>query len=178
MARVEVVMPQMGESITTGTITKWHKQAGDTIELDAILLEISTDKVESEIPSPVEGKIVELLYPEGTTVDVGKPIAIIEDDMSAAVSAPAVKSAPAAQAAAAPVSAPVAAAGPSAPAHSSDERRFYTPLVKAMAAEAGISLSELANVKGSGAGGRINKSDLESYIASREGCATIKAHIC
>jgi pyruvate dehydrogenase E2 component (dihydrolipoamide acetyltransferase) len=167
MARVEVVMPQMGESITTGTITKWHKQAGDTIELDAILLEISTDKVESEIPSPVEGKIVELLYPEGTTVDVGKAIAIIEDDMSAAVSAPAAKSAPAPQAAAAPVSAPVAAAAPSAPVHSSDERRFYTPLVKAMAAEAGISLSELANVKGTGAGGRINKSDLESYIASR-----------
>lgn len=168
MARVEVVMPQMGESITTGTITKWHKQAGDTIELDAILLEISTDKVESEIPSPVEGKIVELLYPEGTTVDVGKPIAIIEDDMSAAVSAPAAKAAPAPQAVAAPqAAAPVAQAAPSAPAASSDERRFYTPLVKAMAAEAGISLSELANVKGTGAGGRINKSDLESYIASR-----------
>jgi len=140
MARVEVVMPQMGESITTGTITKWHKQAGDTIELDAILLEISTDKVESEIPSPVEGKIVELLYPEGTTVDVGKAIAIIEDDMSAAVSAPAAKAAPAPQAVAAPqAAAPVVAAAPSAPAHSSDERRFYTPLVKAMAAEAGIS---------------------------------------
>lgn len=168
MARVEVVMPQMGESITTGTITKWHKQAGDTIELDAILLEISTDKVESEIPSPVEGKIVELLYPEGTTVDVGKPIAIIEDDMSAAVSAPAAKAAPAPQAVAAPqAQAPAAAAAPSAPAHSSDERRFYTPLVKAMAAEAGISLGELANVKGTGAGGRINKSDLESYIAGR-----------
>lgn len=168
MARVEVVMPQMGESITTGTITKWHKQAGDTIELDAILLEISTDKVESEIPSPVEGKIVELLYPEGTTVDVGKAIAIIEDDMNAAVSAPAAKTAPAPQAVAAPqAAAPVAQAAPSAPAHTSDERRFYTPLVKAMAAEAGISLNELANVKGSGAGGRINKSDLESYIASR-----------
>src|SRR5690606_14086553 len=88
MARIEVVMPQMGESITTGTITKWHKSPGDVIELDATLLEISTDKVESEIPSPIEGKIVELLYPEGTTVDVGKPIAIIEDDLNAAVDAP------------------------------------------------------------------------------------------
>src|SRR6478609_8591625 len=97
MARIEVVMPQMGESITTGTITKWHKQPGEAIELDAILLEISTDKVESEIPSPVEGKIVELLYPEGATVDVGRPIAIIEDDMNAAVSAaPAPKAAAAA----------------------------------------------------------------------------------
>src|SRR6478672_669906 len=99
MAKVEVVMPQMGESITTGTITKWHKQPGEVIELDAILLEISTDKVESEIPSPIGGKIVQLLYPEGATVDVGKAIAIIEDDMNAAVEA---APAPKAQAAAAP----------------------------------------------------------------------------
>ncbi len=168
MARIEVVMPQMGESITTGTITKWHKGPGDVIELDAILLEISTDKVESEIPSPIEGKIVELLYPEGATVDVGLPIAIIEDDLNAAVTA-----APAAKPAAAPAkkeeAAPVAAA--SAPAdvqtHNEEGFRFYTPLVKAMAKDAGIALSELANIKGSGAGGRVNKSDLEDYIANR-----------
>ena len=86
MARVEVVMPQMGESITTGTITKWHKNVGDAIEIDEILLEISTDKVESEIPSPTEGKIVELLYPEGETIDVGKLIAVIDDDMNAEIS--------------------------------------------------------------------------------------------
>jgi pyruvate dehydrogenase E2 component (dihydrolipoamide acetyltransferase) len=86
MARVEVVMPQMGESITTGTITKWNKQPGDKIEIDEILLEISTDKVESEIPSPVEGKVVELIYPEGETIDVGKVIAYIDDDMNAEVS--------------------------------------------------------------------------------------------
>ncbi len=175
MARVEVVMPQMGESITTGTITKWHKAPGEVIELDAILLEISTDKVESEIPSPVEGKIVELLYEEGATVDVGKPIAIIEDDMNAKVettsSKPAAKKeekeeAPAAKeekSAGAPAYAPV---------HDADERnedgfRFYTPLVKAMAKDAGIALSELKNIKGSGAGGRVNKADLEDYIASR-----------
>jgi 2-oxoglutarate dehydrogenase E2 component (dihydrolipoamide succinyltransferase) len=113
MARIEVVMPQMGESITTGTITKWHKAPGEVIELDAILLEISTDKVESEIPSPIQGKIVELLYPEGATVDGGRAIAIIEDDMNAAVSAPAAKAAPAAapgeaSKAAAPVAAPAA----------------------------------------------------------------------
>ncbi len=86
MAKIDVVMPQMGESITTGTITKWNKNVGDTIEIDEILLEISTDKVESEIPSPVEGKIAELLYPEGETIDVGKVIAIIEDDMDADIS--------------------------------------------------------------------------------------------
>jgi 2-oxoglutarate dehydrogenase E2 component (dihydrolipoamide succinyltransferase) len=173
MARIEVVMPQMGESITTGTITKWHKQAGDVIELDAILLEISTDKVESEIPSPIGGKLVQLLYPEGATVDVGKPIAIIEDDMNAAVEA---APAPKAQAAAAPEKStkPAAEAGPQqthgapeAMSHddSSDGFRFYTPLVKAMAKEAGVSLSELKNIKGSGAAGRVNKADLEAYIA-------------
>ena len=119
MARIEIVMPQMGESITTGTITKWHKAVGDVIELDATLLEISTDKVESEIPSPVQGKIVELLYPEGATIDVGRPIAIIEDDMNASVEA---KAAPAAAAPAAkqeatkaPAAAPVAAARATSP---------------------------------------------------------------
>lgn len=195
MARIEVVMPQMGESITTGTITKWHKQPGEVIELDAILLEISTDKVESEIPSPIEGKIVELLYPEGTTVDVGKAIAIIEDDLNAKVEA---GGAPKAQAAAAPekATAPAAEAGstqnigapeamkgaPSYQAeHSGAEEeggfRFYTPLVKAMAKEAGIPLSELKNIQGSGAGGRVNKSDLEQYIASRgKGGAAPSAH--
>jgi 2-oxoglutarate dehydrogenase E2 component (dihydrolipoamide succinyltransferase) len=195
MAKVEVVMPQMGESITTGTITKWHKQPGDVIELDAILLEISTDKVESEIPSPIEGKIVELLYPEGATVDVGKPIAIIEDDMNAAVET---KSAPAKAQNATPekATAPSPEAGmtkqnagaatamktsaaPATPAHHEEEStgfRFYTPLVKAMAKDAGISLSELKNIHGSGAGGRVNKSDLEAYIAGgRKGGAATSA---
>lgn len=168
MARIEVVMPQMGESITTGTITKWHVGPGDVVELDAILLEISTDKVESEIPSPIEGRIVELLYAEGATVDVGLPIAIIEDDLNASVDAAPKAAAPAAgkkEEASAPV------ATSSAPAevetHSEEGFRFYTPLVKAMAKEAGIPLSELANIKGSGAGGRVNKADLEDYIANR-----------
>lgn len=170
MAKIEVVMPQMGESITTGTITKWHKAPGEVIELDATLLEISTDKVESEIPSPIQGKIVELLYPEGATVDVGKPIAIIEDDMNAAVDAkPAAKVAPAAkEEKAAPAQAAVVSApAPQAASVQEDEGgfRFYTPLVKAMAKEAGVALSELKNIKGSGAAGRVNKADLEAYIA-------------
>ncbi len=167
MAKIEVVMPQMGESITTGTITKWHKNVGDIIELDEILLEISTDKVESEIPSPIKGKVVELLYPEGSTIDVGRPIAMIEDDLNAAVTASAPKAAPAA--AAKTESAPEAAksAPVAAPVVEEEEGfRFYTPLVKAMAKEAGISLSELSSIKGSGAAGRVNKADLEAYIAS------------
>jgi 2-oxoglutarate dehydrogenase E2 component (dihydrolipoamide succinyltransferase) len=162
-------MPQMGESITTGTITKWHKAPGDTIKLDEILLEISTDKVESEIPSPVEGRIEELLYKEGDTVDVQKLIAIVEDDLSVAFkggasasSAP--KAAPAAATTPVASVAPVAAAAPTATIH---DDRFYTPLVKAMAKEAGVSLSELASVKGTGAAGRVNKEDFENFMKTR-----------
>jgi len=169
--RHEIVMPQMGESITTGTITKWHKQPGDTIKLDEILLEISTDKVESEIPSPVEGRIEELLYKEGDTVDVQKLIAIVEDDMSVpfkgAGGASAAASAPKAAAPAAET--PKAAAAPAAASAAAEthDDRFYTPLVKAMAQEAGVPLSELASVKGTGAGGRVNKADFEAYVANR-----------
>jgi pyruvate dehydrogenase E2 component (dihydrolipoamide acetyltransferase) len=167
MARHEIVMPQMGESITNGTITKWHKKPGDTIELDEILLEISTDKVESEIPSPMQGRVEELLYKEGDTVDVGLKIAVIEDDLSvafgggssAAASAPAAKTEAAAPAAAATSSAPTDVVS------ESGERRFYTPLVKAMAKDAGISLADLEKIQGTGAGGRVNKADLEKFIA-------------
>ncbi len=169
MAKNEVVMPQMGESITTGTITKWHKQPGDTIEIDEILLEISTDKVESEIPSPFEGKVVEILYPEGDTIDVGKPIAYIDDDKNAAVSS---SSSSASAGSEKTQQAPdkqeeSSQQTSSAASNESGERRFYTPLVKAMAKEAGVALSELDNIEGSGAGGRVNKADFENYLKNR-----------
>ena len=166
MAKIEVVMPQMGESITTGTITKWHKQPGDKIEIDEILLEISTDKVESEIPSPSEGIITKILYPEGDTIDVGKLIAVIDDDPNAKADTSAPASSPTE-----PAKEKEDKASPSAPAKAeektSGERRFYTPLVKKLAADAGVSLSELAKLDGSGAGGRVNRSDFESYLKTR-----------
>lgn len=167
MARIEVVMPQMGESITTGTITKWNKNVGDTIEIDEILLEISTDKVESEIPSPVEGKIAELLYPEGETIDVGKVIAVIEDDMDADISASGSSSAKE-DSAPAEEKKEVAKTAASSSSDNSGERRFYTPLVKKLASENGVDLSELANIDGSGAGGRVNREDFENYLANRK----------
>ena len=166
MARVEVVMPQMGESITTGTITKWNKNVGDTIEIDEILLEISTDKVESEIPSPVEGKIAELLYPEGETIDVGKLIAVIEDDMDAEISASSSESAaPKKEEEKSTPSAKTEVAAKSS--EDSGERRFYTPLVKKLASENDVDLSELKNISGSGAGGRVNRADFENYLKTR-----------
>ena len=87
MARVEIVMPQMGESITNGTIKKWNKNIGEVVELDEIILEISTDKVESEIPSPVKGRLEVIHYKEGDTVDVGILIAEVETDLSQPMSA-------------------------------------------------------------------------------------------
>lgn len=158
--RHEIVMPQMGESITTGTITKWHKKVGDKIEVDETLLEISTDKVESEIPSPYAGTVLELLYKEGDTVDVQKLIAVVGEAGSAA---PTRAAAPAAATqATVTTAAPKAAAPVAAQTH---DDRFYTPLVKAMAKEAGVALSELAHIKGSGAAGRVNKADFEAYVA-------------
>ena len=162
MARHEIVMPQMGESITNGTITKWHKQPGDMVEIDEILLDISTDKVESEIPSPTAGRLEEVLFAEGDTVDVGIKIASIEQNTDVAFGAAgSVAAAPAAVA-----STPVAAAAPVAEA-AHEGRRFFTPLVKAMAKKAGIALSELASISGTGAGGRVNKNDFESFVANR-----------
>lgn len=167
MAQKEIVMPQMGESITNGTITKWHKAPGDTIEIDEILLEISTDKVESEIPSPFKGRVEEVLFSEGDTIDVGIKIASIEDDLSKPFGGGAATSSSAsAPAESAPAAAPTASVTVTS-AESTGERRFYTPLVKKMAEEAGIALSELANLPGSGAGGRVNKSDLENYMSNR-----------
>lgn len=178
MARHDIVMPQMGESITNGTITKWHKQPGDMVEIDEILLEISTDKVESEIPSPMAGRIEEVLFPEGETVDVGVLIAVLEDDTSVAFSGGSSSSAPAAKAEEpAAASAPAASPTPQAePAEESGERRFYTPLVKALAKEHGVALSELKNISGSGAGGRVNKADFMNYVSQRgSGAATPSA---
>ena len=176
MARIDVVMPQMGESITTGTITKWNKNVGDTIEIDEILLEISTDKVESEIPSPVEGRIAELQYPEGETIDVGKVIAVIEDDPNADIksggsadsSSKSEKSEASEKSEEKPAAQESKATSGAETQEKNDEgRRFYTPLVKRMAKENGVALSELSNISGSGAGGRVNKEDFENYLKNR-----------
>lgn len=174
MAKKDIVMPQMGESITNGTITKWHKKPGDEVAIDEILIEISTDKVESEIPSPYKGRVEEILFPEGDTIDVGVKIAVIEDDLSVAFSggssdgakektAAKTESRPAATESAPREQVAVKKEEPS----QSGSRRFYTPLVKAMAKEHGVDLSELSQIEGTGAGGRVNKDDFLNYLESR-----------
>jgi len=176
----DVVMPQMGESIFEGTITKWLKKPGDKVERDEPLFEISTDKVDAEIPSPSAGVLKEIKVNEGQTVPIQTVVAVIDGAgaaPAAAAPAPAPAKAPAPPAAAAP--APPPAARPAAPPPSaaptqtaapvvpapqrSGERIHSSPLVRRMAAERGI---DLTTVPGTGAGGRISKQDIEAVIAA------------
>jgi pyruvate dehydrogenase E2 component (dihydrolipoamide acetyltransferase) len=178
----------MGESIFEGTITKWLKKPGDKVERDEPLFEISTDKVDAEIPSPSAGVLKEIKIPEGQTVPIQTVVAVIDGAGGAAASAPAPSPAASKPAAAPPAQAPPAApAKPSAPAPSAPapqaapaasqasqpsasgtgtERIHSSPLVRRMAKEHGI---DLASLEGSGAGGRITKEDIESAIAAQSG---------
>ena len=176
---VDVVMPQMGESIFEGTITKWLKKPGDKVERDEPLFEISTDKVDAEIPSPTAGVLKEIKIPEGHTVPIQTVVAVIDGAGGAAASAPppapAAKpaSAPAALAPANPAPPPAAAAAPasaaSIPAPASGTERIHSsPLVRRMAKEHGIDLTAL---EGTGAGGRITKEDMEAAIAAQSGAS-------
>ncbi len=168
MAQIELVMPQMGESITNGTITKWHKGPGDEVQLDEIILEISTDKVESEIPSPTNGRIVELIYEEGETVDVGLKICLIEDDPNVVIDLANPSSGGEEKKEEKQIEEVKVESDFSKEQKSLDSvRTFYTPLVKAMAKDLGVSMEELKSVQGTGAGGRVNKHDLLKYIEKK-----------
>src|SRR5258708_30409335 len=178
----DVVMPQMGESIVEGTLTKWLKKKGDHVERDEPLFEISTDKVDTESPSPVAGVLGEVLVQEGATVAIGTIVGKIEDTGNGAAPpakppAPPVEQvsipvspepsapAPPAPAAAAPQSTPEPSAPPEPPSGP------LSPLVRKMAREYNIDLGQ---VKGTGAGGRISKQDVEAYM-SAQGARTIQA---
>jgi pyruvate dehydrogenase E2 component (dihydrolipoamide acetyltransferase) len=167
----DVVMPQMGESIFEGTITKWLKKPGDKVERDEPLFEISTDKVDAEIPSPSAGVLKEIKVNEGQTVPIQTVVAVIDGAGSAAAAptpAPAKAAAPAPPQAPKPAppapSAPAQAAPQTAPVpQRTGERIHSSPLVRRMAAEHGI---DLTTVPGTGAGGRISKQDIEAVIAA------------
>jgi len=154
-------MPQMGESITEGTLTKWLKQVGDTVERDEPLFEISTDKVDTEIPSPVEGTLREMLVEEGETVEINTVVARVESADGSGAAAPAEK--PAAETPAAESPAP-ATPVPVAPATVTAPKGPLSPLVRRLAREHNIDLAQL---QGTGSGGRITKSDVEAYLAAR-----------
>ena len=168
MAQFELIMPKMGESVAEATIIKWVKKEGDWVEADETVLEIATDKVDSEVPAPKAGRLVKHLFAEGQVVQVGSAIAQMESEAGQSdASAPAAKPAapvaspsPAVQSAA---SQPVPAA---APVQSSEER-FYSPLVKSIAKQEGISQGELDSITGSGAEGRVTKDDVLKWVENR-----------
>ena len=173
----DVVLPELGESVTEGTVTRWLKQVGDDVAVDEPLLEISTDKVDTEIPSPVAGTLQEILVAEDETVAVGAVLARVGSGAAPAAApaapAPAAESAPAAPAPAAPAPAAPAAApapaapaapapaapasAPSAPAADDDVTTYVTPLVRRLAQQQGV---DLASISGTGVGGRIRKEDV------------------
>ena len=191
MARVDVIMPQMGESIAEGTLSRWLKKVGDEVKRDEPIFEISTDKVDAEIPAPSAGILAEIIVHEGITVPVNEVVARIETEKGASIAPAAASPAPSASAsapAATPAAASAAASGaasgggaPAAPAAASAaarptgngnsfEERVRTkssPLVRRMAAEAGVDISALS---GSGIAGRVTRKDFEAYLES--GAAT------
>ena len=180
--QIEVVMPKMGESIQEGKILRWTKKPGDKVQKDETILEISTDKVDSEIPSPAGGILTKIVVPENETVAVGTVIAMIETDAAAAkvdTSAPAAKQAGApkekepargstALVAEPQVSAPALHPEP-VPPRGGNGDRFYSPLVRTIAKKEGIALSELEALPGSGIRGRVTKTDLFAYLKTRTG---------
>lgn len=173
MAQYELLLPKMGESVAEATIIKWVKQPGDMIQIDDTLLEIATDKVDSEVPSPVAGKLIKQLCQEDDVMQVGAVIAIIETEggESSNETETATPAAPVAEpemvllgTALLQEVVPVAAA-------TSTSDRFYSPLVKSIAAQEGITSQELDGISGTGLEGRLTKDDLLQYIKQKKGGA-------
>lgn len=166
MARFELKLPKMGESVAEATITNWLKEVGDKIEADEAVLEIATDKVDSEVPSEVSGILVEQLFGKDDLVQVGQTIAIIETEGGELV--PVVKET-AAPEAVAEVTKTVDAAKESVatPINFSDSEKFLSPLVKNIAKEEGVSVAELDTISGTGKEGRVTKNDILEYVQNR-----------
>ena len=170
MSRFEIKMPKLGESITEGTIISWSVQVGDIIKEDDVLFEVNTAKVSAEIPSPVEGKVVEILFKEGDTVAVGTVVAIVdiggensEDEDSVEVLQSSVT-----DESVAVVSKAASEETPQVKAVKSEEERWYSPVVLQLAREAGIQPKELDTIPGTGYQGRVSKKDIKSYIVRKQ----------
>ena len=168
MARVELIMPKMGESVSEATIISWTKEVGEMVEMDETIVEIATDKVDSEVPSTHEGKLIEKLFEGDDVVQVGQPFAILEteggDDTSAVT-----------ETKTAPVVAPAEIEVPTltetvvmpTTTITNSSNRFYSPLVKNMASKEGVEMSEMESIPGTGKNGRVTKSDMVSYLKNR-----------
>src|SRR5690554_2344849 len=168
MATIEMVMPQMGESILEGTILTWLKKEGDIIEQDESVLEVATDKVDTEVPALVGGILKKILVQEGDVIKVGTPIALIEteDIKEDTIVEPITNGDLPREKMASPNR--NLKLSPSPVVLNVEDERFYSPLVKNMAREEGISKMELATVPGSGKGGRVTKQDMLNYLMNRQ----------
>ncbi|WP_299671730.1 dihydrolipoamide acetyltransferase family protein [uncultured Polaribacter sp.] len=175
MARFELKLPKMGESVAEATITSWLKDVGDTIELDEAVVEIATDKVDSEVPSEVEGTLVEILFQQDEVVAVGETIAIIEidgdDDTSSSDSKKEEVSKEAAEVEKTVEKAIEVVATPIA--KMSDSGKFYSPLVRNIAQKEGISIEDLETISGTGKDGRVTKDDILSFVENRSASPAI-----
>ena len=171
MARYELKLPKMGESVAEATITSWLKEVGDTIEMDDTVVEVATDKVDSEVPSEVEGKLVEILFEKDAIVQVGQTIAVIEveGEDSEVSSADVAEVKEGHTHAIAEVEKTIADAKETVALQGdvSSSDRFYSPLVKSIAQAEGISISELEEIQGSGKEGRVTKNDILGFIENR-----------
>jgi 2-oxoglutarate dehydrogenase E2 component (dihydrolipoamide succinyltransferase) len=165
MAQVELIMPKMGESVAEATIIKWLKKEGDKIAADETVLEIATDKVDSEIPSTAEGTLIKRLFNEGDVVQVGKAIAIISTDASAGDDKPGEKPVTTQSVQKEVSSSP--AKEVAAIEKNSSSGKFFSPLVRNIAKEEGISMEELESIEGTGANGRVTKNDILAYIPNK-----------
>ena len=174
MARFELKLPKMGESVAEATITNWLKQVGDKIEADEAVLEVATDKVDSELPSEVSGILVEQLFGKDDLVQVGQTIAIIETEVDSVSATPKQEIVVPAEVAAIEKTIEVAKESVASPTSFSDSEKFFSPLVKNIAKEEGISLAELENISGSGKDGRVTKEDILNYIKTKSSVAPIE----
>jgi 2-oxoglutarate dehydrogenase E2 component (dihydrolipoamide succinyltransferase) len=177
MARFELKLPKMGESVAEATITNWLKQVGDKIEADEAVLEVATDKVDSELPSEVSGILVEQLFGKDDLVQVGQTIAIIETEVDSVSETPKQEIVVPVEVATIEKNIEVVketVATPTIPiVIGTNSEKFFSPLVKNIAKEEGISLVELENIAGSGKDGRVTKEDILNYIKTRSSVATI-----
>lgn len=162
MARFEITLPKLGESVMEATLLRWHCQPGDVIAQDDILAEIATDKVDTEVPAPAGGRILELRYPEGAVIPVGQVICVVETDAQAAAVPTPVAPEPEAEAVAIPYV-------PTRTEVTEDEGegRFYSPLVLNIARKEGISITQLEAMQGTGHGGRVTKKDILDFVARK-----------
>lgn len=168
MAKFELKLPKMGESVAEATITNWLKKVGEKIEADEAVLEIATDKVDSEVPSEVSGTLTEILFQVNDVVKVGQTIAYIETEGGTSIAAPEAKVEAAPELVAEVAKTVEVAKETVAPADFKSSDKFYSPLVKNIAAAEGISVAELDAISGSGKDGRVTKEDILKYIAIRQ----------